>query len=218
MTHDGMLDLAWKWLPKTALFLQGGASFIDYLNPSGAPPTDPRDDSTQVRGLAGLRGLISPKTTVLLQAGYQTAFYPAGSPNPSGVSNLEAAFELGYLINLLSRADLRYNHGFRNSPVIGDFYDSDSGGLSYSHQLGHLVGSVHGTVDWRRYHNYEDVNGNPLDRKDLLFGAGISFDYYIQRWFFAGASYGVTVARPSGDPAAVDYTKHQVFARLGLAY
>jgi hypothetical protein len=228
MTHDGLLDVSWKWLPKTALFMQGGGSFIHYLKPgsANAQSADPRQDSTQVRGLLGLRGLITPKTTALVQAGYQTAFYeassnPAAAPtnNPSGVSNISAVIELGYLATLLSRADLTLRHEFRNSPVIGDFYDTDSAALGYSHQFGRLVGGLHGAFEWRRYHNYVNpTTMAPADRKDVLFGSGASFDYFIQRWFFGGASYQVTLARPTGDPGAVAYTKHQVFARLGLAY
>jgi hypothetical protein len=233
MTHDGMMDISWKWLPKTALFLQGGAAYIHYLNPNdpGSMSSDPREDSTQVRGLLGLRGLITPKTTLNLQAGYQTAFYkestaPGAPPtvNPSGTSTINALIDIGYLPTLLSRANLTLQHGFRNSPVIGDFYDSDSAALGYSHQLGQLVGGLHGAFEWRRYHNYAVPNPmmpamlTPVDRNDVLFGGGVNFDYFIQRWFFAGVGYQVTLDRPNNDSGAVAYTKQQVFARLGLAY
>src|SRR5205814_10107778 len=119
MTHDGMLDISWKWLPKTALFLQGGAAYVHYFKPDapGSTMTDPREDSTQVRGLLGLRGLLTPKTTLNLQAGYQTAFYqtssnPAARPttNPSGASNINALLDLGYLPTLQSRANLTLQH------------------------------------------------------------------------------------------------------------
>jgi hypothetical protein len=229
MTHDGMLDISWKWLPKTALFLQGGAAYIHYLNPNnpGFSPTDPRQDSTQVRGLLGLRGLITPKTTLNLQAGYQTAFYkasndPAASPteNPSGTSNINALIDIGYMPTLISRANLTLQHAFHNSPVIGDFYDSDSAALGYSQQLGRLVGALHGSFEWRRYHNYVNPLMPPaiIDRNDLLFGGGVNFDYFIQRWFYGGLGYQVTLDRPNNDSGAVAYTKQLVFARLGLAY
>jgi hypothetical protein len=218
MTHDGLLDVSWKWLPKTALFLQGGASYIHFFNTSDPNMFDTRQNSTQVRGLAGLRGLITPKSTVNLQLGYETAFYSGGNPNPSGIANFSALLDIGYLATLLSRADLVVQHGFRNSPVIGNFYDTDSVALSYSHALGALVGGLHGSFEWRRYQNYKNAENVSVDRHDLLFGAGVSFDYFIQRWFYGGVTYQLTLDRPSNDPAAVAYTKHQVFARLGLAY
>jgi hypothetical protein len=222
MTHDGMLDASWKWLPKTAVFLQGGASFIHYLNPGAALPSPnlKRGDSTQVRGLLGLRGLITSRTTLGVGAGYATAFYPAGTASPSGLSNILGQVELGYMPTLLSRLDLTLLHGFRNSAVIGDFYDLDSATLSYKHSLGQLVASAQGAFEYRRYHHYLDAMGNEVPRKDTLLSAGASLDYYIQKWLFAGASYSVGLARQTDDVtgAAVPYTKQQVFARLGLAY
>jgi hypothetical protein len=215
MTHDGMIDLAWKWLPKTALFIQGGAARIHYLNPSDAPsPALARDDSTQVRGTAGLRGLITPKTTLGISLGYATAFYPAGSPDPSGVSNFSAQLDVGYLPTLLSRLGLTLAHGFRNSPVIGDYYQVETAALAYNQALGQLVAGAQGSFEYRQYQNFVDA------RKDTLFNAGISLDYYIQRWFYAGASYGVQLARQQDDSAntGVPYTKQLVFARLGIAY
>jgi hypothetical protein len=219
MTHDGMFDVSWKWLPKTALFLQAGGAYIHFLNP-GTMGLQQRDDSTQVRGLLGLRGLVTPKTTVNLSLGYMTAFYPAGSASPSGVSNINGLLDVGYMPTLLSRLNLTLQHTFRNSPVIGDYYDLDSASLAASHMLGRLVGAANLSFEYRRYHNYANpVTGDPIDRKDSLLGAGVSFDYFIQRWFFAGVTYRLGLARPSSnDPAAVPYTKHQVLARLGLAY
>ncbi|HXU81081.1 MAG TPA: hypothetical protein VN914_06775 [Polyangia bacterium] len=222
MTHDGMIDGSWKWLPKTALFLQVGGALVRYLNPSAAPPTPAlqRDNSTQVRALTGLRGLITPKTTLGVSLGYSTAFYPAGSPSPSGVSNILAQLEAGYMPTLLSKLGLTLTHGFRNSPVIGDYYDVDSATLALNYALGRLVATAQSSAEYRRYHNYVDAMGNNVPRKDALFGAGVGLDYYVQKWFYAGASYGIGLARQSGDNsgAAVPFTKQQVFARLGLAY
>jgi hypothetical protein len=226
MTHDGMVDVAWKWLPKTAIFLQGGAAFVHYLNPSAVPsPALQRDDSTQVRGMAGLRGLITAKTTLGLSLGYATAFYPAGSPNPSGVSNLAAQLDVGYMPTLLSRLGLTLAHGFRNSPVIGDYYDVDSAALAYNQSFGRLVAGVQSSFEYRRYKNYANIDPmtgmvTVVPRKDTLLNASVSLDYYIQRWFYAGASYGVALNRQQDDftGTAVPYTKQLVFARLGIAY
>jgi hypothetical protein len=86
--------------------------------------------------------------------------------------------------------------------------------------LGALVASAQGAVDYRRYHNYVDAMGNNVPRKDLLFSTSVGLDYFIQKWFFAGASYSLGLSRQTGDTtgAAVPFTKQQVFARLGLAY
>jgi hypothetical protein len=223
MTHDGMFDVSWKWLPKTAIYLQVAGSFVHYLKPGEVPPAGTtaidltRRDSTQFRALTGLRGLVTAKTTLGVGVGYATAFYSSGGSNPSGLSNLLAQIDLGYMPTLLSRIDLNLVHGFRNSAVIGDFYDLDSASLIYRQSLGQLVASVTGSFEYRRYHNYV-VDGMDA-RKDTLFNGGVTLDYFIQKWFYAGATYAAGLARQSGDnTTAVPYTKQLVFARLGLAY
>lgn len=218
MTHDGMFDVGWKWLPKTALFMQAGGAYVHYLEPMamGSAITG-RGDSTHVRATLGLRGLVTPKTTINVSAGYATAFYE-NKQNPSGVSNILAQLDVGYLPTLLSRLNLQLMHGFRNSPVIGDYYDVDAAELRFSHSLGRLVAGLGSAFEYRRYHNYVDPLGNPIDRKDAILTGSAGLDFFIQKWFFAGASYSVSLNRPSGDPAAVTYTKQQILARLGIAY
>jgi hypothetical protein len=221
MTHDGMLDGSWKWLPKTAFYLQGGAAFVNFYNATSAQAGTTREDSVQVRGLAGLRGLVTPKTTVNLGAGYSTAFYETSS-NPNGLSNVLFLLDVGYRPSLLSQMGLALRHGFQNSPIIGNYYDYDSANLYLNQSIAALVASISGTVEHRRYQN------TPAPRQDLVFSAGVSLDYYIQKWFYAGASYVVSLNRPNEDAlnlpmgamgsGAVKYTKHQVVARLGIAY
>jgi len=224
MTHDGMLDLSWKWLPKTALFLQGGTTFIHFLNPSismdaAGQPLSPREDSIQVRALTGIRGLITPKVTTTLSVGYATAFYDNNSKNPSGVSNFSGLLDVGYMPALQSRLGLTLQTGFRNSPVIGNYYQVESATFSASQGLGRLSVGAHGSVEYRSYQNYV-LMGMEIPRKDLLFGVGGAVDYFIQRWFYAGATYQLSMARQYDDNTgtAVPFTKHQIFARLGIAY
>lgn len=218
MTHDGMLDGSWKWLPKTAFYVQGGAAFVNFYNASAAQAGTSREDSVQVRGLAGLRGLITPKTTVNLGAGYSTAFYET-SGNPNGLSNLLFLLDVAYTPSLMSRLGLSLRHGFQNSPVIGNYYDYDSANLYLNQAIAALVASVSATVEHRRYQNAQ------TPRQDLVLSSGVSLDYYIQKWFYGGASYAVSLNRPNADAlspmsgsGAVKYTKHQVVARLGIAY
>jgi hypothetical protein len=230
MIHDGMLDLAWKWLPKTAIFLQGGVAYVHFLNPdaNGVLPNQARVDSVQVRGMTGLRGLVTAKTTVGLSLGYNTAFYqtpPAGTmvSNPSGVSNFAAALDVGYIPSLLTRVGLTLQHTYRNSPVLGNFYDTDAATLSVNHSLGRLVVTLNGAFEYRRYHNYfvtlpGEATPTLFPRKDTLVGGGLAVDYYIARWIFCGASYTLGYLNPSDDPTAVAYTKQQIFARVGVAY
>jgi hypothetical protein len=226
MTHDGMVDVGWKWLPKTALFLQVGGGYTHFLYTS-APGSAGRESSYPLRALGGIRGLLSPKTTVNLGAGYATAFYQ-DSKNPSGVANLHVLASVGYIPTLLSRMSLALFHGFRNSPVIGNYYNVDSATFALNYLIGHVVAGSSVTYEYRRYQNYVTViptagmgpgTMQAVDRRDHIVSGGVSLDYYIQRWFYAGASYSIGLVDPTGpDPTAVKYTKQQVFARLGVSY
>lgn len=234
MTHDGILDASWKWLPKTAIFIQGGGAYVHFLNPNapgGMSSSAPRVDSVQVRGLAGLRGLLTPKTTVNVSLGYQTAFYqtpstpPAGGVtygNPNGISNFRALLDLGFIPTLLTRINLQLEHTFRNSPVLGNYYDVDQATLTVSHALGQLVLGVHSSFEYRRYQNYayQSAPGvfTPTNRNDVVGITGASIDYYVQKWLFAGVAYNLVLTRPHNDPTAIAFTKQQIFAHVGVAY
>ena len=245
MTHEGMLDGSWKWLPKTAIYLQGAVGYIHYLH-SDALTVAGRHDSIPIRAQTGLRGLLTPKTTVGLGVGYATAIYKgddnrkncdvaATSCNPHGVSNILFSFDLGYTPTLLSRIGLSLQHGFRNSPVIGDYYDVDAANLAVSQALGKLVLGAFGRYEYRRYRGYTITPASPtagapantpvvIARRDNVLGAGAQIDYFLQKWFYAGVAYGVILDRATQTPdvpldlASASYTKQQVFARIGVSY
>jgi len=225
LSHDGMLDGAWKWLPKTAIFLQLGGGYTHFLNASqdGMNAPGARESSIPLRAVAGIRGLLTSKTTVSFAGGYATAFYQ-NSPSPSGVSNLHVSASVGYIPSLQSRLTLALFHGFRNSSVIGTHYDLDSASLGLNYLIGRVVATGSASYEYRRYRNYviADAMGvRAVNRSDHIVGGVLGADFYIQKWFYAGASYALSLVDPTGDaadPNRVKYTKQQVFARLGVSY
>jgi hypothetical protein len=223
MSHDGMLDISWKWLPKTALYLQGGGGYIHYLQDT---PQDGRKDSTPYRALVGLRGLVTPKLTTNLGVGYATAIYQDDTPHPTGLSNLLVGFDLALMPTVLNRIGIGYSHGFRNSPVIGTYYDLDAGSLYASQMIARLVATLFGRYEYRRYHGIM-MGSSELARRDNVVLGGAQLDYYLQKWIYAGIAYAITVDRANTDElpmgamnplAGLDYTKQQVFARVGVTY
>jgi hypothetical protein len=231
MAHDGMLDGSWKWLPKTAIFLQGGVGFIHYLNADGTGGASDRHDSIPIRGLIGLRGLLTPKTTVSLGAGYATALYQGGpcdvaatTCNPTGLSNVLFNLDVGYTPTLMSKLGLNLTHGFRNSPVVGDFYDVDAVALTASQMIAKLVLRAFGRYEYRRYQGFTGPGQIPVPRKDHVLVTGAQLDYFIQRWFYAGVAYSLTLDRVNESELAaagetsLSYTKQQVFGRIGVTY
>jgi hypothetical protein len=243
MYHEGLLDGSWKWLPKTAIYFQGAVGLVHYLNPdymlstsATAASTSDRHDSVPIRGQLGVRGLVTPKTTVSFGAGYATSLYQgnsnfdrcsaaATSCNPKGLANLLLTLDVGYQPSLLSRIGLGLQHGYRNSAVIGDFYDLDAAMLNVSQMVSKLVLGAFGRYEYRRYHGFfQPTTMTELPRRDHVVVAGAQLDYYLQKWIYAGVAYSLTLDRTNQDelgPAAgvgLDYTKQQVFARIGVTY
>jgi hypothetical protein len=212
MGHELLLDLSWKWLPKTSVFVQVAQGVITYLK---TDPAHPRNDGYPFKALAGLRGLVTSKVAAMISAGYAIGNYQNGAPNPSGVSSLIGAVEFTYAPTALTSIALGYHHEFQNSPVIGTFYDTDFTYLGVKQTIAsRVVLGVNGRYEYRRY------KGLPVSRNDHIVGAGALADYYIQQWFFAGVSYNVAFNNSNVGPAAggIDYTKHMVLGRVGFVY
>lgn len=216
MGHDLTLDTSWRWLPKTSLFLQLSQGYIDYLNPEAANGST-RKNSYPLRAITGIRGLITNKTTVYMGVGYLNGFYTGGVQNTSGFSNLGFVSEVSYSPTLLTKAMVGFRHEFRNSPVIGNFYDVDTPYASFSVNLAsRFVVSAFGKYEYRRYRGTSSA-----ERKDHVIQAGGQADFFVAHWFYLGASYVSTVndSKTTNDGiAGLDYTKHLVLGRIGVTY
>lgn len=230
MSHEAVFDVAWKWLPKTALYVQYAQGFVTYLNKDSDPsPTGRKLDSFPLRALAGLRGLVTEKLSFSLGVGYNNAFYESGGKNPSGWGNFAAAVEGTYRPTLLTSMTLGYRHEFRNSPVVGNFYNVDGVYAGIRQALGSRIAlQAFGRFENRRYDlSALVINGTPTtvsDRSDNMLQAGLSLDVFIRSWFYAGASYLFTYNKSNkadeagANSAGLDFNKSMVLARLGVTY
>ena len=228
MTNELMVDASWRWLPKTALYLQVRQGYVLYFDPNApgvsALVVGGKQSSFPLRAVVGVRGLVTEKTAIALALGYQNAFY-AGGVNTSSYGwfgSTTAAAELTYLPIFQARLVLGVRHEFQNS-VIGNFYYSDGGYLSLSYQSpSRLVGQLWGSYDYRRYRGIPTVIGGDGSRNDNYVQVGATLDYHLKSWAFVGVSYAL--AYNQSDAPAVDfisganYVKHQVFARVGVTY
>lgn len=229
MTNELMLDASWRWLPKTALFVQVRQGYVLYFDPnaegaSALVNTGGKQSSFPLRAVVGVRGLVTEKTSIALAVGYQNAFYSGGVNTTAYgfLGSTTAAGELTYMPIFQARMVVGLKHEFQNS-VIGNFYNSDGGYLSLSYQAPmRLVGQLWGSYDHRQYRGLPGPMGEEATRKDNFIQAGATLDYQIKSWAFFGAAY--TLAYNQSDaPAAefvsgANYIKHQVFARLGVTY
>lgn len=223
MTNELMLDVSWRWLPKTALYFQLRQGYVSYFNTDQTTNAmalngmSAKSSSFPLRAVVGIRGLITEKTAVSLAVGYQNAFYSNGESTSGFAGSTIAAGELVVTPILATKIIFGARHEFQNS-VIGNFYYDDGAYLALSYQtVTRLIGQVWGSYDHKRYYG---VPASP--RVDDLLQASAMLDYYLKSWAFAGVSY--SLARNQSDYAlaqtlsGTNYTKHQVFARVGITY
>ena len=210
MGNEGVLDLSWRWLPKTAFFMQVAQGVVTYLKPDSKHP---EVASYPLRATAGLRGLLTEKLGLNLAAGYANGFYASGA-TPTGFGDVVLVGELTYNMSLTSKAGLGYRHDFQNSPFIGNYYNLDAVYAAFREYIGGRVA----TAAYARFEN-RAYQVTP-SRTDKVVIAGLTADYVIQRVFYIGVGYTLTLARTTDLTAGggVDYTKHLIVARLGVVY
>ncbi len=238
LSHSIGLNIAWKFFPKTALYLAASESIIQYQNPGGN--TFERANSFPFHVDLGVMGLITPKLTVNAWIGYGNGFYVKGpSPNTA-----VGGFALNWKPTLMTTGSIGYQYDFANS-LLGS-YDS-------SHKV--FIGIAQ--LIWRftlgarlGYSNltYEGIDlstqavssgGDPTkpttSRVDNVVSFDLRLDYPFKRWLTASAGYdlqddtspskiivGSTPGAP-GQPAVpvlvpVNYLTNEVWLRLSAQY
>lgn len=203
--YGGAAEVRWKFLPRTALVLDG-----NYFQRT----PDDATLSLEVRGLrvnAGLAGLVTSRLAVTVKGGWGTAFDSPGFNWSTWLANLE----LQYVTQGPVSAKIGYLHDFRADP-----------GLEYSVYALHrvymdgkmLLGgkfTLRATLGWDGLEYV--INGVTSS----IFSFAPAVDYEVMRWIYVGASYTLT-ARTSGGLAgpvpAFDYTRHVAGARVVFAY
>jgi hypothetical protein len=208
MGNEGVLDIGWRWLPRTTIYAQVAQGAITYFNSGTSGQV-----SYPLRTLVGLRGLLTEKLSVNLAAGYSNAFY-SGNTTPSGLGNLGLVAEVNYAMSVLSRAGFGYHHDFANSPFVGGFYNMDAIYGAFQQ----MVASRVVTYLFGRYENRR-FGAEATGRTDNYIMGGAAIDYIIGKFLLVGASYSLNLNRTAGGSIpGVDYTKHILLFRLGVTY
>jgi hypothetical protein len=216
MGNEGVLDIGWRWLPRTTIYMQAAQGAITYFNAGTTATTSP-NASYPLRTLAGIRGLLTEKLSVNIAAGYSNAFY-SGGDSSSGFGNVGIVGEVNYSVSILSRFGLGYRHDFVNSPLLGGYYDMDAGYGAFQQMVAsRVVTYLFGRFENRRF-------GAGTKRIDNYVMGGVSLDYIMARFLLAGASYSLNLNRTikhssdSDSTPAINYTKHVLLFRLGVVY
>jgi len=222
MSHELMLDFSWKWLPKTAIFVQARQGYVQYFHPNGIN----KSSSFPLHAIVGLRGLITEKLTLALSIGYTNGFYSDSRSTGGFLGSSYAAADVTYHPLLTTIVMLGYRHDFQNS-VISNFYYVDGVYATIQQQLlARISLSLSGRWEHR---NFQFINvpvgsaNTALSRVDDFFQVGATADVSIKAGFYAGVGYSLLanksdfVATMAGQ-LSPQYVKHQVFGRLGVTY
>ena len=221
MTNTLMLDASWKWLPKTAVFVNVQQGYVFYFNDQvlltnpGTGMTMGKSSSYPLFATAGLRGLLTERTSAVLTLGYVNAFYSDGTSTNGFLGSTYADLAFTVRPSQLSRFVIGARHSFLNS-VISNFAYNDTVYASYVQQLaGRLA------LDLSGRYAHLDFQGNFVDptqvgRVDNFVQVGATLDYFMRNWAYIGVGY--SLLDNSSNTANDSYVKHQVFARVGVTY
>lgn len=203
--YGGKAEIRWRFLPRTALVLDG-----DYFQRT----PDDETLSLPVRGLriyGGLAGLVTSRLAVTLKAGWGTAFDSPGFDYSTWLANAEVQ----YVTQGPVGAKLGYLHDFRADP--GNEYSVYELSRVYAEGKMLLAGklTVRATLSWDAL----DYVINGVKSNIVSFVPAV--DYEIMRWVYAGITYTLTSRTSSGLPSPVpafDYTRQIVGLRVVFAY
>lgn len=209
----------WKFLPKTALMLDVDQRFVFYGTqqrtvfvtdgdiPSYQQPFNSAGiqnvDSSPLRVMGGVAGLVLNRMSAVALLGYGNGFYASG-PNFSG---LLARAEVAYEINTTSRLRVGYERNFQDSTFANYFAMHRAYG-HYNHQIGGIVDlRLEGDFELRQFAtnpgptlDQVSVDGQPgasafstSDRVDPVFGLETEAVVRLGGFWRLGARYNLDV-------------------------
>jgi hypothetical protein len=217
-TNTLTLDVAWRWLPKTAVFLDVRQGYVTYLNSDAAAAG--KYTSYPLYVTTGLRGLLTSTAAATLTLGYQNGFYsgPVSTGGFLGSSYLDVS--LSWIPSALSRVVVGYRHDFQNS-IIGAFSLNDTVYASYVQQIaGRLALDLSGRYNHADFQGFVSVPGTVVPRTDNIYQVGISLDYFLRNWAYVGVGYSLQgdSSDYSLNGVSASYVKQLILARLGMTY
>jgi len=217
--HEIALNSKWKILPKSAIVLDISEQIYDYYDKGGSNFGFVKNDSYPFRVSAGFVGLITPRLSAIVKLGYGNSFHPSGT---TSYSMILATAELGYQFSPFAKLRFGYNHDFYDS-LFGNYFTDEKIYLRYDHMIAsrfllHLDGSY-------RYRDYGGLEGVPnvTELTAHVVALGLGFDWQIKEWIYVGIGYDLQLNNVASGPKnvnifAADYSKHQVFGKVGVSY
>jgi hypothetical protein len=231
--HKVALHAAWKFLPKTSVWID--ISDTPYLYQGTGPGVINHPNSFPLRAIAGLTGLLTTKLSFNLWAGYANGFYQTTAASTGQSPNTGiAGLDIRWKPTVFSSGSIGYKHDFANS-LLGSYYDIDSAYIAWSQLIWRFTGSLKLTYSNIRYQDIQLASGlvdnasMPLrSRTDNYLNFDARVDYPFKDWLIGSLGYVLQYNNTNADlasasalatqPIPLNYLKHEVWLRLAVLY
>jgi hypothetical protein len=203
--YSGGVDLHWKFLPQTAALLETSYEGRSYFHPERAPAPP----GSMLKILPGLAGLVTPKLSVVLKAGWAQGFSGAAS---TFIGRAEATYSPneGSPITLGVLRDV--------NPVVGAASATDF--RAYLNMRTFLIGRLGLHLNFS-YDLVSFTAGSATGRggKDQLFTIDLGPEYQVARWLIVSAGY-VFSSRSSDatNTLPLNYSRNEAYIRFTFTY
>lgn len=219
-SHQPSFDVRWKFFPKTSFVLSASGDLKRYPNTQETlGVTYQNTDMNAIRATVGLVGLVTPKLSVTLRAGYGNTM-AVESASGDFASAIGMA-ELGYDMTLQTRFSLGYSRDFQPALLFGyvgvdKFYASARQGL-----FGRLSLQLNGAVALQAYGTPAVGQNLPAgNRNDVVITVGAGADYEILSWLSVGVAdnYQKLSTSFTGAGVAAKYDKNIIGGYVKVMY
>ena len=216
---DGGLGFDWRFFPRSHLVidLTGGYKHwqTEVVSPDLVGSLGSQLPAGHFRALAGLRGDISRKLSILLLAGYGSSFTignDALSLPPAG--GILGRFELGIRPVTTQRLAFGFTRDFSN-PYYAQWQVDTQGYFKYK---GLWFGRLGTQVDVAYiFRNLGGLSGGTVARDEHQITAGVLIEVMIAEWFHIDASYRFG-AIPTTTTNTAEYIDSRVLVGLTLGF
>ncbi|MBA2662526.1 MAG: hypothetical protein H0U74_09550 [Bradymonadaceae bacterium] len=234
---------SWKFLPKTALVADATYSIVGYR---GAQADDAerivKVNSTPLRLLGGVNGLLTNRLGAKLMAGYAWGFYDAGDSFQGVVGLAEGYYGFGSH-GMNNRLRIGYEYNFRDSPISNYYtFHRVFGGYEQGLMNNRLRLGLETETQIRDYRyagggvRLPTANGGEVETpnsvNDLSVGVRASAGYQLSAWWNAELSYRfgtnftddqIRVFEQSGDiePSQIilrEFVRHHIMFQTTFTY
>ncbi|MDP8257628.1 MAG: hypothetical protein P9M14_17915 [Candidatus Alcyoniella australis] len=189
MIHRGEMEFRFKFLPRTALLVNGGGGMSNN-------PNFPDFNATMYYGTGGIRGQITEYLLLTVLGGYAMYDFAANE----NYQNYLAKAELGAQWGMTTKAALGYDHRVAFATDT-NFFVTDEIYLRFNRLwFSRLISTL-----WASY----QINGfsEPVSRDETFIQGRADLTYKILFWLYAGAGYSFE-EKVQADPADFTTIRH----------